>query len=161
MRCYGWILGLALCAGLVRAEEPKPDAKPDAAKPADLDVNYRGKVLPKAKDAPEKAVVSFVIILKKFDIIDENKTVNLFATGEVATKLLELAKSKSRAEISGTIVEGGINVTDVDEFTGKKKAKVAAKPQPVAGNGNGNAQPAKTDGKNDAPPKTKPSDEEF
>lgn len=162
MRINNWILGLALalCAGTIRAEE-KPVTKGDADKAA-LEVNYKGTILPKAKDAPEKAVAGFMINLKKFNI--ERKEVVLFASGEVATMLTELAKEKSKAEITGTIVEGGINVTSV-EAGGKKKGKLAA--QPVA---NGNAAPAngaanagaggQPDAKND-PPKKKPSDEEF
>jgi hypothetical protein len=162
MRINNWILGLALAlsAGTIRAEE-KPEVKGDADKAA-LDVNYKGTILPKAKDAPEKAVAGFIINLKKFNI--ERKEVVLFASGEVATMLTELAKEKSKAEITGTIVEGGINVTAV-EAGGKKKGKLAAQPVANGGavppaNAGAGGQPAKTDAKND-PPKKKPSDEEF
>lgn len=156
MRVYGLILGILLAAGagsFARGEEPKPDAKADAAKA--LDVEFRGIVCPKAKDAPENVVACFIVVPKKFDIVDERKTVNLFAKGDVAKLLVELAKDRAKADIAGTMAEGGINVTLAEAYTGKKKAKLAAKPVNEAG-----AQPKADAGKSDTP-KTKPSDEEF
>lgn len=155
MRVAGLIFAFltALSCGAARAE----DAKPDVAKPGNLDVNLRGVLREKPKDAGEKVVAVFIVTPKKFDIIDEKKTVNLFASGEVAKTLLELVKEskedgKLKVEISGTIAEGGINVTQAEAVSKKKPKKVVNAADP---------QPAKTDAGKSEPSKTKASDEEF
>ena len=145
----------AFSAAITRAEDAKPDKAGDA-KAADLDVNLHGAVRPKPKDAPENVVALFIVIPKKFDIIDERKAVNLYAKGDVVKVLLELAKERSRADISGTIVDGGINVTQAEAFTGKKKQKQARAQEKAA-----DGQPAKVEPGKTPPGKSKASDEEF
>ena len=44
------------------------------------------------------AIALFIVIPKKFDIIDERKAVNLYAKGDVAKVLLDLAKERARAD---------------------------------------------------------------
>lgn len=154
MRSVVLFVVLLLSATTVRAEDAKPEGKA-GEKAANLDVELHGVLRPKPKDAPENVAALFIVISNKFGIVDERKAVNLFATGDTAKTLAELAKDKSTADITGTIVEGGINVKQAAAYITKKQAKKAQEKTVEA-------PPAKNEtGKSTTPPKKKASDEEF
>ncbi|HEY3319028.1 MAG TPA: hypothetical protein VGP72_00930 [Planctomycetota bacterium] len=151
LMCLLYIAVLALPSA-VKAEEPKKEPpkeqKVPEAKTDNLEVNVRGVLSEKAKEAPEGVVAMLTIIPKKFEVVEERKTLNLYAKGELVKQLQDWAKEKTRVIVTGTLVTGGISVAKADLY--KKKAEQKT-PEPIPGPGN----------KTDMPPRLPRGDENF
>jgi len=149
-----------LLAGLAGAgEAPKPEAPKAAARQDEVEVNLRGLLIAKPKEAAEGVLASFIVFPKKFEIIDERKAVNLYAKGDIAKQITEMSRERTRVELIGMSAPTGINVTKIELYTGKAKLRREKEKEAEAAN------VAKTTAADPSKPETKPKlprgDEEF
>jgi len=119
------MLAMVVSVGLKAADE-KPAAAGTETKPADTkpaagtEVTMKGALGEKPADA-KAGIVATLKHHEKGAPKGDSKTLNLAATGDIATELTTLAGKKAHVEITGTQDGDTITVTKVTESKGKGK----------------------------------------
>ena len=122
-----FVLAAFVCASVMAAEEGKGAAKPKS---------FAGKLSAKPADAPADVVAILTGAAKSKGEAGKaaEKTYKLTATGDVATKLTDLAAKGAEVVVKGTEANDTIAVTDVEE---KGAAKSEGKKHKGAEGGGG------------------------
>mgnify|MGYP001143083809 CR=1 FL=1 len=109
------VLAAFVCASVMGAEEAKGQAKPK---------KYVGKLSAKPADAPAEVVAVLTCAARaKKDVKAEEKVYKLTATGDVATKLTDLAAKGAQVQVTGTEAGDTIAVTEVEEKAAKAEGQ--------------------------------------
>ena len=123
------VLAAFVCASVMGAEEGKGAPKPK---------NYSGKLSAKPADAPAEVVAVLTYAPKaKKDVKAEEKQYKLTATGDVATKLTDLAAKGAEVQVKGTETGDTIAVVDVQEKGAKAEGHKKEGRRKAGGEGGG------------------------
>jgi hypothetical protein len=104
------IMLIVLLGGLACAEE------------AAIQVEFQGKLDAKTKDAPKGVAAQMRLAPgRKAAAEEERKTIDLYAEGEMAAKLISLSREHSRVKISGVVTRNGVQVQRIEEEAAENK----------------------------------------
>jgi hypothetical protein len=120
------VLAAFVCASVMGAEEGKGAPKPK---------NYSGKLSAKPADAPAEVVA--VLTCAARGKKDTEKQYKLTATGDVATKLTDLAAKGAEVQVKGTETGDTIAVVDVQERGAKAEGHKKEGRRKAGGQGGG------------------------